>query len=99
MDTNKHEIVEQVKDFPTLWLMLSITVMRAMWVVSGTSIAYSDRSDGRGACGASTLCVRQTLWEQGTSIALSERSDGAVGLLAAMVSDSDSVQSWHSVYQ
>jgi hypothetical protein len=48
---------------------------------------------------ASTLCVRQTLWEQGTSIALSERSDGAVGLLAAMVSDSDSVQSWHSVYQ
>jgi hypothetical protein len=49
---------------------------------------------GRGHCALVKRCG-----SEGTSIALSERSDGAVGLLAAMVSDSDSVQSWHSVYQ
>jgi hypothetical protein len=40
----------------TVWLVFSITVVRAMWVASGTRIAYSDRSDGRGACAGSDVC-------------------------------------------
>ena len=56
-------------------------------LASGTRIAYSDRSDGRGAMGDACVytvgCVGDC-GSEGTSFALSERSAGAVRVLGNM---------------